>query len=233
MSATGNDRRGMPFLVGIAGGTGAGKTTVARRLAEILTTEQTVCLLDLDSYYKDLSLLLPEERERVNFDHPDSLDLKRFLEDLHLLRQGQAIIKPMYDFKTHTRYPGGSLVVPGDVVIVEGLMLFVDDRVRGLFDLKIYIDTPSDIRLRRRFERDVRERGRTLTSAIKQYMDSVRPMHDRFIEPTKQYSDFVLPGWGDNHSALTSLTSLIVEAIQRPANERYVLIGKLSEQQAT
>ena len=204
-----------PFVVGIAGGTGAGKTTFARRLSQTLASGLTVCVVDLDSYYKDLGLLQRGKREHHNFDHPDSLDLRRFREDLCLLRQGQPIIKPMYDFQTGTRYAGGSVLVAGDVVIAEGLMLFIDESVQELFDLRIFIDTPVDIRLRRRLERDVREHGRTLTDAIEHYTSTTLPVHERFIEPTKTLSHFVVPGWEDTDPALGELSAMIRQVIRR------------------
>lgn len=205
----------MPIFVGIAGGTGAGVTTFAKRLAKVLATGHTVCLLDLDSYYKDLSNLEPGARAGVNFDHPDSLDLDRFREDLDRLKQGKGIFKPAYDAEARTRYPGGSVLVSGDVVIAEGSMVFVEESLRAVFDIRVYIDTPAQIRVRRRLERDVRERGRTSVAAIKQYMDSVRPTHDLFIEPTKHYAHVVIPGWEDNESAMTDLVTMIRRNLRR------------------
>ena len=210
----------MPILVGIAGGTGAGVTTFARRLAKVLATGNTVCPLDLDSYYKDLSNLEPGARAGVNLEHPDSLDLERFCEDLYRLKQGKGIFKPAYDAETRTRYPGGSVLVSGEVVIAEGSMLFVEESVRSIFDIRVYIETPAQIRVRRRLERDVRERGRTSAAAIKQYMDSVRPMHDLFIEPTKLYAHVVIPGCEDNESAMTDLVIMIRRNLRREESPR-------------
>jgi len=210
----------MPILVGIAGGTGAGVTTFARRLAKVLATGNTVCPLDLDSYYKDLSNLEPGARAGVNLDHPDSLDLERFREDLYRLKQGKGIFKPAYDFEARTRYPGGSVLVSGEVVIAEGSMLFVEESVRSVLDLRVYIETPAQIRVRRRLERDVRERGRTSAAAIKQYMDSVRPMHDLFIEPTKLYAHVVIPGCEDNESAMDDLVKKIRGSLQQEVSPR-------------
>jgi uridine kinase len=198
-----------PFLVGVMGGTGSGKTTFAHRLAKLLRAGHTVAVVELDSYYKDLNFLSQAERLRINFDHPDSFDLKRLGEDLGRLKQGKAIIKPVYDFKTQTRYPGGSVIVPGEIVIVEGLMLLVDENIRIHFDLKVFVDTPPEVRLRRRLEKDVRERGHSLAGAIDHYIDSVLPMHEHFVEPAKNYSDFVIPGYGDSESDLSGIASAI------------------------
>ena len=195
-------------------------TTFARRLAKVLATGNTVCPLDLDSYYKDLSNLEPGARAGVNLDHPDSLDLERFREDLYRLKQGKGIFKPAYDFEARTRYPGGSVLVSGEVVIAEGSMLFVEESVRSVLDLRVYIETPAQIRVRRRLERDVRERGRTSAAAIKQYMDSVRPMHDLFIEPTKLYAHVVIPGCEDNESAMDDLVKKIRGSLQQEVSPR-------------
>ena len=198
-----------PLLVGVTGGTGAGKTTFARRLAKIMAARQAVTLVDLDSYYKDFSFLSLPERQRVNFDDPDSVDLVRFREDLDQLRQGQAIVKPVYDLVTYTRHTGGPIIAPGNIVVVEGLMLFVNESIRSLFNVRIYIDTPAEVRLRRRLERDMRERGRTLAGAIDHYMSSVLPIHDRYIEPAKGFSDFVIPGWQDTEHNLSEVALVI------------------------
>ena len=214
-----------PFLIGIAGGTGSGKTTIARRLAAMLESRHTICLFDLDSYYKDLSFLPAEEREQVNFDHPDAVDLDRFQEDLCRLKQGQAVRKPNYDYGTHRRFPEATSLVSGDVVIAEGLMLFVRESLRDLFDFRVFLDTPADVRVTRRLERDVRERGRGLAGAITQYLNSVRPMHDQFIEPTKHFAHYILPGSDDSESAWTELASMIQLAVRREERVRPSSVG--------
>jgi len=201
-------RPSAPLIVGIAGGTGAGKSTIARHLAETVRRAQVGCL-DLDSYYHDLSPLSHEERALVNFDHPDALDWSVFCQDLARLKRGESIAKPRYDFTTHTRMSGAAVVVPGEVLLVEGLMLFVNERARALLDVKVYIEAPADIRLLRRLERDVRERHRTVQGSMRQYTEFVRPMHEEFIAPTKGMADLVVPGWGHQGTALAALTALI------------------------
>jgi|RhiMetdeSRZDD1v2_1073273.scaffolds.fasta_scaffold318394_2 uridine kinase len=209
-----------PFMVGIAGGTGSGKTTCARRLAKMLASSNTVTLLDMDSYYNDMTFIPSNEREHVNYDHPDAVDFVRLHEDLLQLRQWRTIIKPVFDPATHTRHAGGSVLMAAQVVIAEGSMLFVDETLRNLFQVKIFVDTPADVRLRRRLERDVRERGRALTTAIDHYMASVLPMHDQFIEPAKQHTEFVIPGWEDTERFLDQVVSTIRKSIRREA-DRY------------
>ncbi len=228
-SNTNDIDQNLPFLLGVTGGTGAGKTTFARRLAKILATRQTVTLVDLDSYYKDFSDLSPPERYRVNFDDPDSIDLYRFREDLRQLKQGQKIIKPVYDLVACKRHTGGPVVVPGDVVIVEGLMLFMNESVRCLFDLRVYVDTPAEVRLRRRLERDVREGGRTLAGAIDHYIHRVLPIHESCIEPTKNLSNFVIPGSEDTENSLNEVASVIRQSLTQRGNPASSPISSLHE----
>jgi uridine kinase len=214
-----------PFMVGIAGGTGSGKTTCARRLAKMLASANTVTLLDMDSYYNDMGFIPLEEREHVNYDHPDAVDFVRLHEDLVQLKQWRTIIKPVFDSATHTRHAGGSVLMAGQVVIAEGSMLFVDEALRNLFQIKIFVETPADVRLRRRLERDVRERGRALTTAIDHYMASVLPMHDRFIEPAKQHAEFVIPGWEDAERFLDQVVSTIRQHIRVEAEHYSPALG--------
>ena len=203
-----------PFMVGIAGGTGSGKTTCARRLAKMLASTNTVTLLDMDSYYNDMTFIPSQERDQVNYDHPDAVDFVRLHEDLLQLRQWRTIVKPVFDPVTHTRHAGGSVLMAAQVVITEGSMVFVDEALRNLFQVKIFIDTPADVRLRRRLERDVRERGRALTSAIDHYMASVLPMHDHYIEPGKKHAEFVIPGWEDTERFLEQVVLTIRNSIR-------------------
>ncbi|MDP9349330.1 MAG: uridine kinase [Gemmatimonadota bacterium] len=201
-----------PFLIGIAGGTGSGKTTVARRIYESLHLDSAV-FLDHDSYYRKLDHLPLEERKLVNFDHPDSLDNDLLVEHLERLLDRQPIDKPLYDFAAHTRAPETVRVEPRDVILLEGILLFVEPRLRELFDLKIFVDTEADLRFIRRLRRDLELRGRTLDSVIQQYMSTVRPMHFEFVEPSKRYADVILPRGGNNAAGIEVIVARIRERL--------------------
>lgn len=203
-----------PFVIGIAGGTGSGKTTVARRLYESLHLDSAV-FLDQDSYYRELSHLPLEERRRVNFDHPDSLDNELLCDHLEALVDGRAVDKPTYDFAAHTRSGQTVRVEPRSVILVEGILLFVDARLRSLFDLKIYVDTEADVRFIRRLQRDLELRGRTTDSVIEQYLTTVRPMHFEFVEPSKRYADIILPRGGNNAPGIGVLAARIRERLEQ------------------
>ena len=183
-----------PFIIGIAGGTGSGKTTVAAGLAAALGPAH-VTLIDADSYYRDLSNLPLSERHQINFDHPDSLDLALLADHLLLLKQGKPVTKHVYDFTTHSRSSQTAVIEPAPVIIVDGVLIFVPAELRALFDLKVFLDEDADVRLLRRIRRDMVERGRTLESVARQYLEQVRPMHARFVEPTKEHADIIIgPG---------------------------------------
>ena len=201
-----------PFVIGIAGGTGSGKTTVARRLYESLHLDSAV-FLDQDSYYRDLAHLPLEERKRVNFDHPDSLDNELLSDHLEALVDGRAVEKPTYDFAAHTRSGETAFVEPRAVILVEGILLFVDPRLRELFDLKIFVDTEADVRFIRRLQRDLELRGRTTDSVIEQYLTTVRPMHFEFVEPSKRYADIILPRGGNNAPGIGVIAARIRERL--------------------
>ena len=186
-----------PFVIGIAGGTGSGKTTVARRIYDSLHLDSAV-FLDHDSYYRELDHLPMEERRRVNFDHPDSLDNDLLVEHLQRLLEREPIDKPVYDFAAHTRAGSTVRIEPRDVILVEGILIFVDPRLRDLFDLKIFVDTEADVRFIRRMRRDLELRGRNVESVIEQYLGTVRPMHFEFVEPSKRYADVIIPRGGNN-----------------------------------
>ncbi len=188
-------------IVGVAGGTGSGKTTIARAIVERLGPEN-VAYVPHDAYYRDLSHLPFEERTRQNFDHPDSLETTLLVEHLKQLRQGQAVEIPVYDFATHTRRPETRRVEPRPIIIVEGILVFVEPDLRDLFDIKIFVDTDADIRFIRRLVRDIQERGRTMESVIQQYLETVRLMHLEFVEPSKRYADIIIPEGGFNTVAL-------------------------------
>ncbi|ADI38015.1 uridine kinase [Waddlia chondrophila] len=192
-------------LVGIAGGTGSGKTTLATKLSLYFGTEAV--LISQDCYYKDLSHLSTEERAFVNFDHPDSLDLELMLEHLSALKQGNSVVIPSYDFTTHTRVDQVKIVDPASLIIVEGILLLAVPEIRELFDLKIFIDTDDDIRILRRLERDLLERGRNFDSVKNQYLSTVKPMHHQFVEPSKNQADVVIWGTNENFDVATGLIS--------------------------
>jgi len=192
---------GKVTVIGVAGGTGSGKTTVAQRILEAVGREN-IAYLPHDAYYYDLSALPFAERAKRNFDHPDSLENDLLLQHLHALRNGKRVKVPVYDFKTHTRRPETVSVGPNRLVLVEGILIFVDKRLRSLMDLKIFVDTAADIRFIRRLQRDINERGRTMSSVIEQYLTTVRPMHMEFVEPSKRYADIIIPEGGFNMAAL-------------------------------
>ncbi|HET7464721.1 MAG TPA: uridine kinase [Longimicrobium sp.] len=212
-----------PFLIGIAGGTGSGKTTVARRIYESLHTQ--AAFLDYDAYYKELGHLSIEERQRINFDHPDSLDNELFIGHLERLIAGLPVDKPVYDFTRHTRAPRTIHVEPRDVILVDGILLFSDARLREMFDLKIFVDTEADVRFIRRLKRDIEDRGRSLDSVIDQYLNTVRPMHFEFVEPTKRYADVILPRGGQNTAGIEVIAARIRERLAEKARRETVGVG--------
>jgi len=189
------------LLLGIAGGTGSGKTTVARKVAAGLPPKSVVSI-EHDAYYKDRSDVPFEERCQLNFDHPDSLDNDLLLHHLAELRAGRPVEVPAYSFKTHSRLAETRHVDPTPVVIVEGILVYVDERIRKLLDMKIFVDTDPDIRIMRRIRRDIEERGRDFGSIREQYYKTVRPMHLQFVEPSKRWADLIIPEGGNNHVAL-------------------------------
>ena len=201
-----------PFVIGIAGGTGSGKTTVARRLYESLHLDSAV-FLDQDSYYVSLDHLSLEERKKVNYDHPHSVDNELLAHHLGELMAMRAIEKPLYDFAAHTRAGETLRVEPREIILVEGILLFVDERLRELFDLRIFVDTEADLRFIRRLQRDLELRGRTIDSVIEQYLTTVRPMHFEFVEPSKRYADIILPRGGNNMPGIGVIAARIRESL--------------------
>lgn len=203
-----------PILVGIAGGTGAGKSTIAKALVRPLPAGSVV-VIEHDSYYRDRPDLRPEERAKLNYDHPDALDNDLFFEHLRILRDGQPIEKPIYDFVTHRRLETTERVIPHPVVVIEGILIFTEKRLRDLMDIKLFVDTPADIRVLRRVKRDIRDRGRDFDSVRRQYYDTVRPMHLEFVEPTKQFADLIIPegGGGNLEIALDVITGRLRRAV--------------------
>ena len=203
-----------PLIIGIAGGSGSGKTTVARRVADALENA-SVAFIDMDAYYRNFTTLSAEERKHVNWDHPDAFDLDLFASQMAALAAGQTIEKPVYDFVSHARRPEAERVEPTDVIVIDGILLFVDRRVRDLCDVKVYVDADADIRLIRRIERDLVARGRPLEEILDQYLTTVRPMHLEFVEPSKRWADVIVPQGGHNVVA----TEMIVAKIQRRLTE--------------
>lgn len=197
-----------PIVIGVAGGTGSGKTTVAMKILERVGAEH-VAYIPHDAYYRDLGHLPLEQRPRVNFDHPDSLESELLIEHLRQLKAGQAVDIPVYDFTTHTRTDQTRRVGPAPVILVEGILVFSEPGLRELFDVKLYVDTDADLRLIRRLQRDLQERGRTFESVIQQYLTTVRPMHLEFVEPSKRYADVIIPEGGFNEVAIEMVAARV------------------------
>lgn len=202
-----------PLVIGIAGGTGSGKSTVAKVIIDRVGADHIV-LLPHDAYYKDLTGLTPAQRAAINYDHPDSLETSLLVQQIEQLKEFHSIELPVYDFKTHTRTADTLHIEPQPVILVEGILILVEKKLRDLFDVKIYVDTDPDIRFIRRLERDIAERGRTSASVINQYLATVRPMHQEFVEPSKRYADVIIPEGGLNEVAMDMVVARI-EALLR------------------
>lgn len=200
------------LVIGIAGGTASGKTTVVKKIMERF--HEQIALLELDCYYVDMGHLSYEERIKMNFDHPKTLDFQLMVEHLKQLKKGKAIDKPLYDFSAYTRMKETSKVMPAKIIIVEGILIFAVAELRELFDIKVFVDTEADIRIMRRIKRDIKERGRTLESVEKQYFETVRPMYIQFIEPSKQFADIIIPRGGSNKVAINMLTTKIKSMLE-------------------
>jgi uridine kinase len=197
-----------PIVIGVAGGTGSGKTTVSRQILERVGSRH-IAYLAHDSYYKDMDSFTPEERARINFDHPDSLDTPLLIEHIQHLRQGEAVEVPIYDFSKDARTGETITVTPQPIILVEGILIFSEKALRNLLDIKIFVDTDADIRFIRRLKRDMEERGRTAESVIEQYLTTVRPMHLKFVEPSKRYADVIVPEGGYNWVAIDMIADRI------------------------
>ena len=205
------------ILIGIAGGTGSGKTSVANAiLAEFSSSE--VVLIQQDSYYHDLKHLHIDERATVNFDHPDAVDFNEMCENLQSLIDGQTVQLPMYNFNTHTRTDDTLTIGNHHIIVLEGILALFDEKIRNMMDIKLYVDTPNDIRIIRRIKRDINKRGRTFESVIEQYYNTVRPMHQQFVEPSKKYADVIIPEGSHNKVAIdiirTKIVSILLERNQ-------------------
>ena len=196
------------IIIGIAGGSGSGKTTVVKRIAKALPPH-CVAVVPLDSYYNDTTELTPEQRKQINFDHPDAFDWKLLNRHLHELRDGNAIEQPTYSYIISNRLPETIHVEPKPVIILEGIMTLHYKKLRDMMDLKIFVDTDADGRLIRNIRRDVVERGRTVDQVLERYERVLKPMHDQFIEPTKQYADLIIPSGGDNKTGIHILRTYI------------------------
>ncbi len=201
------------LIIGVAGGSGSGKTTIARRIANGLAPAR-VAVVDMDAYYRHRPDLTFDERKQLNWDHPDAVDIERFIADIDALAAGQAIDKPVYDYSTHLRSQHSERIPPADVVIVDGILLFTDERLRERCALKVFVDTDADERLIRRLRRDVEERGRPLDTIIDQYLTTVKPMHLQFVEPTKRYADMIVPRGGENTVAIGMIISTLQQRIE-------------------
>lgn len=195
-------------MIGICGGTGSCKTTIAHKVINSVGAERVI-LLNQDSYYRDLSALPLDARSHANFDHPDSLDFELLIDHAKKLLSGEAIEQPIYDFTTHTRTKESLRIEPQPVIILEGILILTQPALRDLIDMKIFIEADADIRFIRRLLRDISERGRTKESVIHQYLTSVRPMHAEYVEPTKQYADIIIPKGGDNHIGIDMINAWV------------------------
>jgi uridine kinase len=202
-----------PLVIGIAGGTGSGKTTISNLIIDRVGREN-IASLSHDAYYRDMVNLPLKKRAKVNYDHPDSLESELLVEQIKQLKRGNTIYMPVYDFTTHSRKQETITINPQPVILVDGILIFVEKDLRKLFDVKIFVDTDADLRFIRRLERDISERGRTQESVIKQYLKTVRPMHLEFVEPSKRYADVIIPEGGMNQVALDMVTARIEELLR-------------------
>ncbi|ABS42078.1 MULTISPECIES: uridine kinase [Clostridium] len=203
-----------PVLIGITGGTGSGKSTVAKEIYNKFD-EACIAMIEQDSYYKDQSSIPFEERCKKNYDHPDAFDNELLIDHLKNLVDLNVIEKPIYDFEAHNRKEETIKVEPRDIIILEGILVLQDPKVRELLDIKIYVDTDADVRIIRRLLRDINERGRTVDSVINQYLTVVRPMHMQFIEPSKRYADIIIPEGGHNRVAVDMMVANIKHLLQK------------------
>jgi uridine kinase len=202
-----------PVVVGVCGGTGSGKTTVSQAILDRVGVDR-IAYIQHDSYYRDLAHLPIEARARVNFDHPESLENDLLVRHLRQLCAGQPAAIPVYDFTTHTRRAETRTVHPHRVILVEGILIFADKALREIMDVKIYVDTDADLRFIRRLERDIAERGRTMESVVRQYLETVRPMHLEFVEPSKRYADIIIPEGGFNTIAVDMVVARIAAMLE-------------------
>jgi len=202
-----------PVVIGVSGGTGSGKSTVAKAIFKSLPDEN-ILILEQDAYYKDQSNLTYDERVKTNYDHPLAFDTDLLIEHLKQLCEHKCIEKPIYNFSIHNREEKTVRIQPKEIIIIEGIMILEDARLRNLMDIKIFVDTDADVRIIRRITRDINERGRTLESVIEQYLTTVKPAHEQFIEPTKKYADIIIPEGGYNKVAIDLMTTKVMSIIK-------------------
>jgi uridine kinase len=202
------------LVIGIAGGTGSGKTTITRKIMEKFGDD--VSVIRHDNYYKAHHDMTYEERSKLNYDHPDSLDTWMLADDIKALKEGKEVSCPVYDFTIHDRSDETELIKPSKVLIVEGILIFADKRLRDEMDIKIYVDTDADVRILRRILRDVKKRGRSLDSVVEQYLNTVKPMHEQFVEPSKKNADIIIPEGGHNMVAL----DMVMERVKAHINKK-------------
>jgi len=202
-----------PIIIGVAGGTASGKTTVSQKILQLIGPDQ-LAYVEHDAYYRDLSHLPLAERQTLNFDHPDSLENELLIAHLETLRRGQPVDVPVYDFAQYIRTDRVKRIEPKQVILVEGILIFVDRQLREMMDIKIYVDTPPDLRFIRRLQRDVAERGRSVQHVIDQYLDTVRPMHLEFVEPSKRSADVIIPRGGQNIKAIEMVAAQIQRMLE-------------------
>ena len=203
-----------PLFIGITGGSGSGKTTIVNKIFSEVP-ERSIAIIEQDSYYKDQSQLSYEERCKTNYDHPFAFDTDLLIEHISSLKNGHAIEKPLYDYEIHNRKKETQLIEPKEIIIIEGLLVFYDERIRDLLDIKIFVDTDADLRLIRRIIRDINHRARTLDSVIAQYINTVRPAHEQFIEPTKKYADIIVTEGGNNLVAIDLMVTKIKSCMDK------------------
>jgi len=207
-----------PVLIGIAGGTASGKTTIAEKIYDASLSYGTVAIIKIDDYYKSLDHLSFDERKKINYDHPNAYDIELLISHLNDLLNNKAVKQPIYDFAKHTRSKQIKKINPASVIIVEGIMTFAIPELRKMFEVKIFVDTPDDVRFIRRLTRNLDFRGRTVESVIDQYLTTVRPMHLTFVEPSKKYADIIIPEGGKNKVAIDFLVAKIVNILKEEIN---------------
>ncbi|MDF7669290.1 uridine kinase [Lactobacillus sp. ESL0703] len=206
-----------PVVIGITGGSGSGKTTIAHKIVDQMQENEHVLIMTQDSYYKDNTGISMSERMNINYDHPDAFDIPLLKAQINDLLNYKPIEMPVYDFKEHTRSDETIHIEPADIIILEGILVLANEEIRDLMDIKVYVDTDDDIRFIRRLERDIDERGRSINSVIEQYLGTVKPMYHQFIEPTKRYADIIIPEGGENNVAIDMLTTKVHAILRKEA----------------